>query len=292
MIDVETVYGVVLVLALLLNGVAITTSTPLRELLAPLREGGLILRIMVLDLIIVPVVAVGMSALLDVDPVLRAAIVIVAAASAGPIGMALTRVARGDVPLSATIVVGLGALNLLTVPLITSLLLPRGVMIPLASLLTSLVGLAVAPLLLGRLVAVTLARAPAREATLATVRRGSQRGSDVLLGIAVSIALVIEPREALDALVGPVSLIAVVMMLVVALGARLITSDLVRVRTLAITLNARAVGLALTLATLHLGDVAGLRASILAYGGLTQILPLALVLLLSARRRRGARSPG
>lgn len=285
MIDVETVYGVLLISALLLNGVAITASTPLRSLLAPLREGGLITRIMLLDVVLVPIVAVLAANALGVDPVTRAAIVIVAAASTGPIGMALTRIARGDVPLSVTLVVGLGALNLITVPLVTELFLPSGITIPLSSLLSSLLGLAVAPLVLGRLLAVALERSRSGEPTVRTMRRIAQRGSDVLLLGAVSVALFIEPRAVFDAFLGPVTIVAIIVMLVVAVGARVVTSDAARVRTLAVVLNARAVGLALTVATIHLGTVEGLRASILAYGGLTQIVPLAVVLLLRRRSR-------
>lgn len=285
MIDVETVYGVLLISALLLNGVAITASTPLRSLLAPLREGGLITRIMLLDVVLVPIVAVLAANALGVDPVTRAAIVIVAAASTGPIGMALTRIARGDVPLSVTLVVGLGALNLITVPLVTELFLPSGITIPLSSLLSSLLGLAVAPLVLGRLLAVVLERSRSGEPTVRTMRRIAQRGSDVLLLGAVSVALFIEPRAVFDAFLGPVTIVAVIVMLVVAVGARVVTSDAARVRTLAVVLNARAVGLALTVATIHLGTVEGLRATILAYGGLTQIVPLAVVLLLRRRSR-------
>ena len=285
MIDVETVYGVLLISALLLNGVAITASIPLRSLLAPLREGGLITRIVLLDVVLVPIVAVLAANALGVDPVTRAAIVIVAAASTGPIGMALTRIARGDVPLSVTLVVGLGALNLITVPLVTELFLPSGITIPLSSLLSSLLGLAVAPLVLGRLLAVVLERSRSGEPTVRTMRRIAQRGSDVLLLGAVSVALFIEPRAVFDAFLGPVTIVAVIVMLVVAVGARVVTSDAARVRTLAVVLNARAVGLALTLATIHLGTVEGLRATILAYGGLTQIVPLAVVLILRRRSR-------
>ncbi len=274
-----------LISALLLNGVAITASTPLRSLLAPLREGGLITRTMLLDVVLVPIVAVLAANALGVDPVTRAAIVIVAAASTGPIGRALTRIARGDVPLSVTLVVGLGALNLITVPLVTELFLPSGITIPLSSLLSSLLGLAVAPLVLGRLLAVVLERSRSGEPTVRTMRRIAQRGSDVLLLGAVSVALFIEPRAVFDAFLGPVTIVAIIVMLVVAVGARVVTSDAARVRTLAVVLNARAVGLALTVATIHLGTVEGLRASILAYGGLTQIVPLAVVLLLRRRSR-------
>jgi len=78
-------------------------------------------------------------------------------------------------------------------------------------------------------------------------------------------------------------------MVAVTVASRAVTRDPLRVRTLAITLNARAVGLALTLATLHLGAVPGLRTTVLAYGGLTQLVPIIVVLGL---RRRVAASRG
>ena len=279
MAGIETLYAVLLLTALALNGIAIAGVTRLRELAAPAREVGLVARIMTLDLLVVPLVAVGAAIALDVDPVTRAGLVLVSAASSGPIGIALSRIARGDVPLSVTIVVGLGALNLITVPVVTTLLLPSGVTIPLTTLLTSLIGLAVVPLLLGRLVALLKERsrvsAPAYLRAIGLLRRAA----DLTLAGAVVTAFLLEPREVFAVLRGPVLGIAFFVMLVVMLCARAVTDDPARIRTVAITINARAVGLALALATLHLGDVEGLRATILAYGGLTQIVPILVVLI-------------
>jgi predicted Na+-dependent transporter len=104
-------------------------------------------------------------------------------------------------------------------------------------------------------------------------------GADVTLFGAVTTAFLLDTRELIAALRGPVLGIAFVVMLVVTLCARAVTDDPARVRTVALTINARAVGLALALATLHLGDVEGLRATILAYGGLTQLVPILVVLI-------------
>ena len=282
MVGIEGLYAVLLITALALNGIAIAGVTPVRELAAPLREWSLIARILALDLLIVPLVAVGGAILLDVDPVTRAGLVIVSAASSGPIGIALSRIARGDVPLSVTVVVGLGALNLVTVPIVTSLLLPAGIEIPVLTLLTSLIGLAVAPLLLGRLVAHVRRRTWIEDAGYLRLIGRARRIADIALAGAVSTALLLEPRDVLAVLAGPVLAIALAVMLAVTLGARAVSSDPARIRTVAITINARAVGLALALATLHLDAVEGLRATILAYGGLTQVVPLLFVLI--ARR--------
>ena len=279
-----------LVLALMLNGVAIAGKTELHRLFARLRDARTMTLIVVLDLVAVPLVVVGSATLLDVDPVTRAGLVVVAAASCGPIGMALTRIARGDVPLSVTIVLGLGALNLLTVPLVTGLLLPEGLTIPLPSLLTSLVGLAIAPLVLGRVVARLLARADRGPQQTAAVLARAGRVADVSLAGAIGMALLLEPRAVLGALVGPVLPIALVTMTAVVVAARAITQDAAARRTIAMTVNARAVGLALAVATLHLGDVEGLRAVVLAYGGLTQAAPV--LVALAVRRFRADTADG
>lgn len=277
---VETLYGVLLVLALVLNGITIAARTPLASLLAPVREGGLMARVLLIDLVLVPLVVIGTATLLDVDDVTRAALVIVSAASCGPISIALARIGRGDVPLNVTLVIGLGALNLVTVPIVTTLLLPTGITIPLGALLSTLLGLAVAPLLIGRGIGLAAERIGVSSERLTRTLSGARRIGDLSLTGAVTTALFLEPRMVFDVLTGRVSIVALVTMTVVTLAARLVTSDPARVRTVAIAINARAVGLALTLATLHLGAVPGLRATVLAYGGLTQIVPILVVLVL------------
>jgi len=284
--DLETVYATLLIIALMLNGITIAGATRFRTLLAPFREFRLITWIFLLDLVLVPAVAVGLAVLLDLDPVTRAGLVIVSASSCGAIGMALTRIARGDVPLSVTLVVGLGALNIVTVPLVSGLLLPETVRIPIMTLVASLLGLAVAPLVIGRLSGIVSGRLGMTRTTSDRLIALIQRVADVALGTAIGVALFLEPREVVAVLGGPVLWIAIVTMLAVTLAARLLTADPARVRTIAVVINARAVGLALALATLHLGDVPGLRATVLAYGGITQAVPVFVALVLRWRSGR------
>lgn len=284
MSSIETLYATFLIVALVLNGVAIAGSTPMRTIVAPLREPRSITTVLLIDIALVPLVIVGTALLLGVDPVTRAGLVIVGAASCGPIGIALARIARGDIPLSITLVVGLGALNLITLPLVTALLLPEGLTLPTGTLITSLLGLAVAPLMLGRVIVRLLGRSSEDPSRTTRLLERARRLSDVSLGAAVTVALLLEPRAIADALTGPVPIVAVVTMAAVGLAAGAATNDRARRRTIAVTINARAVGLGLAVVTLHLGDVEGLRAVVLAYGGLTQILP---VLALLANDRFG-----
>jgi bile acid:Na+ symporter, BASS family len=286
--SVETLYTVLLVAALALNGIALTGATPLRELFEPLREPRLIASTVGLDALVVPAIVIGAAFLLRLDDVTLAGLVIVAASSAGPIGIALSRVARGDVPLSVTLVTGIGLLNLITIPIVSALLLPQSVPFPLAPVMSSLVGLLIVPLLLGRLFSILADRRQASSERRSKVLDIVGRSATVCLVGAVTVALFLEPELALEVLAGPVTLVAVIAMAAVTLLARAISSDPARRRTIAVVINARAVGLALTLTALHFGDVPGLRATVLAYGGLTQLVPI--VVVVGARQLERLRS--
>ena len=289
MLDLEALYAIFLVVALVLNGVALTVSTPVRALFAPLREVRLVLTTLGLDTILVPSVIIGLAVLVQLDDITLAGLIIVAAASAGPIGIALARIAHGDIPLSVTLVTGIGLLNLITVPLITGLLLPESVPLPLGPVLSSLVTLLVLPLLLGRLVGRLLAWRSVPIDTRTRLLGAVGSGATASLAGAVTVALFLEPELVLDVLLGPVTPIAIVTMLAVMLAARTISHDHARRRTIAVVINARAVGLALTLTALHFGDVPGLRATVLAYGGLTQMVPI--IVVIGARQLDRVRTP-
>jgi len=277
-LGLEALYAILLIVALVLNGVALTGATPLHEFFAPLREARVVLTTVGLDTILVPAVIIGLAILFGLDDFTRAGLIIVAAASAGPIGIALARIARGDVPLSVTLVTGIGLLNLVTVPLLTGILLPESVPLPVGPVLSSLLSLLVLPLLLGRLVSVLLTWRSVPTETRTRLLGAVGSGATASLAGAVTVALFLEPELVLEVLLGPVTLIAMLTMVAVTLAARAISDDPARRRTIAVVINARAVGLALTLTALHFGDVPGLRATVLAYGGLTQMLPIIFVI--------------
>ncbi len=285
MSGIETLYTVLLILALVLNGIAITGATPLRELFTPLRETRIVAKIVGIDTILVPVVVVGLALALGLDDVTRAGLIIVAATSAGPIGIALARVGRGDIALSVTLVTGIGLLNLATVPIVTGLLLPESIAFPIGPVLANLLSLLVAPLLAGRVVAAVMTRARASHEFRVRLLGSIGGAASASLVGAVSVALFLEPELTAEVVRGPVTPIAIITMLVVTIAARSITPDAARRRTISLVVNARAVGLALALTALHLGDVPGLRATVLAYGGLTQLVPI-LVVLIARRRTR------
>jgi bile acid:Na+ symporter, BASS family len=274
----EQVYTVLLIAALLTNGIAVAGATPMRELFAPLRRPRVVLAAFLIDIVLVPAALLIPAYLIGLDSGVRAGLVLVAASSAGPIGIALTRMVRGDMPLAVTIVTTFGALNLITVPLIAELLLPTGIRLPLLPVTVSLFGLVIAPLLVGRAWgALAIRRGLEQQAVERTLARVGT-ASSVLLLLAVSTAITLDVREMGSLLVGPITLITLCVMALVLVGVLLTDRDHARRRTLAVVLNARGAGIALAVATLHLPGVPGVRPAVLAFSGLTQVLPTLILL--------------
>jgi BASS family bile acid:Na+ symporter len=284
----EQIYTVLLLSALLANGVAVAGGTTLRELFAPLRRPRVIAAALIIDILVVPPALLIPAYIVGLDSGVRAGLVLVAASSAGPIGIALTRVVRGDVPLAVSIVTTFGALNLITVPLIAGLLLPTDIALPLIPVTLSLLGLVIAPLLVGRAWGAIAARR-GRDRT-AIVRITARVGtlSSVLLLLALATAFTLDAREMVALFDGPITAITLAVMGVVLIGILLSDRDRARRRTLAVVLNARGAGLALAMATLHLSDVAGVRPAVLIFSGLTQVIPTLVLLAGDQFSRRPA----
>ena len=107
--------------------------------------------------------------------------------------------------------------------------------------------------------------------------------STLALAIAVAFAASIDVQGVLTFLTSAAVLTVPVALLASHLAIRRIARDPRRRVALWISLNARAGGLSLSIAALHLPDVPGVRATILGYLGATQLLPF---LIARATRRR------
>lgn len=285
----ETVYGALVTVALLLNGAAVACGSPLRRLLAPLRERRLVVGAVVLDLFVVPLALLGPAAALGVTPEAFAGLVLLAAASTGPIGVALTRIARGDVAATVSIVTALGVANVVTVPALMLLLLDEPLVVPVAAVGRSLVVLLVAPLAVGALVRRVLERRQRHPEAIARTARVLGSASTLVLGGALLTGLAIDPAGILRTAVGAPAVTGLVMVGAGGLGAAVLTRDRRRRRALWLTATARSVGVALAVLALHLPDATDARATVLAVGGLGQGLPLLILLGRDRwdRRRRG-----
>jgi bile acid:Na+ symporter, BASS family len=279
----ELLYGASLIVALLLNGVAVAGAAPLADLLSPLRERRLLVTAFLVDVLVLPASVIGTALLLGLDDSTRTGLIIVMAASTGPIGMALVRILRAEVRVAVSIIALFGASNLVTVPALLWLLVPDAVHVPVGDVVVTLLALVTAPLLLGwslRTEALRRGMTAERIQHLAS-RVGS--ASTLALAIAVAFAASMDLRGVLTFITSAAVLTVPVALIASHLAISRIAGDPRRRVALWISLNARAGGLSLSIAALHLPDVPGVRATILGYLGATQLLPF---LIARATQRR------
>lgn len=126
---------------------AVGLSYTFRQIVAPLRHPDRVFRALVANFILVPLLALGISRLLALDPSLAAGMVLVGAAAGAPFLLKLTQVADADVGLGASLLVLLMPLTVIYMPLVVPLLVAdasvsaRDIALPL--ILTLLLPLAV-----------------------------------------------------------------------------------------------------------------------------------------------------
>jgi len=279
----ELLYTVTLITALLLNGIAIAGGSPMRDLLAPLRDRRLLLVALLIDVIVLPVSVIGTALLLGLDEGTRTGLIIVMAASTGPIGMALVRILRADVPVAVSIIAAFSASNLVTVPLIMWLLIPDALAVPTAAITRTLLLLVILPLPVGWTFRVMSLRRSISPERLSTTIRWVASASTVALACALTIASLLDLRGLVDFLASRAALTIPAGMLASYLAVRLTSTDARRRVALWVALNARAAGLSLTIVALHLADAPSVRAAVIGYAGATQLLPL--LISLATRRR-------
>jgi bile acid:Na+ symporter, BASS family len=161
-------------------------------------------RLIVLDAVAMPLVIYALARALAVPEGYTAGLVLVGAASAGAIGLAIVRLAAGDMPLAIGLVVVLEAGNLITIPLWSTILLPDGVRPPLGDVAGTLVLGVLVPLLAGNaLRALRPERAKTWAAMLATVSRWG-------LAITVAIIVALDVSVLVDAWTALVPIVALI----------------------------------------------------------------------------------
>ena len=270
----EQPYTVALIVALLLNGIAIAGSAPLRELLAPLRDVRLLLAAFLVDVVVLPVSVIGTAVLLGLDDGTRVGLITIMAASTGPIGMALVRIVRAEIPVAVSIIALFSASNLVTVPFIMWLLVPDALHVPTGAVGQTLLLLVTLPLLTGWTVRVVSLRLGVTPERLAHVIARVAAASTVALAGALTIGALIDLEGLRVFLTSRAMLTIPAGLIATYLAVRLISTDARRRVALWIVLNARAAGVSLTIVALHLSDAPGVRAAVLGYAGLTQVLPI------------------
>lgn len=279
-VDLIAVYTLLLAVSLWLNGIFIVATQPLPVLFGPLRSPRLLGGSLAIDVILVPATILIIAWLLSgITDEIRVGLVVIAAASAGPIGSVLTRIVGGNQPLAVSLITVFGGLNLLTVPLLGAVLLRATVPFPVGPVATSMMVLVIAPLVCGYVWArVSSWRQVSDERKTRWLRRIGA-ASSVSLSAAIMIAVTFDFVRVIELLLGPVGVLSVITMTVIAAAAFWLGRTFDERATLMVVLNARGAGLALIVAALHFSQMDDVRATVLAFSFVTQVVPAVLVLV-------------
>jgi BASS family bile acid:Na+ symporter len=107
------------------------------------------IRIVVLDAVVIPLLGYALVRVLAVPEGYAAGLILVGAASAGAIGLAVVRVANGDIPLAIGLIVVQELGNLVAIPFWSTILLSGQVRPPLGDVVATLVLGVLLPLIVG-----------------------------------------------------------------------------------------------------------------------------------------------
>jgi bile acid:Na+ symporter, BASS family len=274
----DSVYQVALNGTLWATGLALGASVTMRELGSVIRRGSLLARISVLDVVVIPALAWLVLRVVDLDEDLVVGVLLVAIASAGPVGMKLSQIARGDLALAITLVVLLEVANAFAIPIWVALLMPSGVEVSLGPVVTILVTLVVLPISIGGVVKAIAPRLASR--WVAPLTRLSTAGIVLVVAILVgrNLELLVEAVESGVALVA-LALAAAAAVLGWALGGTGLASR----RTASLVTTVRAGGPALAIASEAFAGRPGVAIAIVVYGVIGLVVALILAALWGRR---------
>ena len=131
--------------------ISLGLSLTVQQILAPLKDRGLVLRVLLANFVLVPLVAYGLKTVMPLDDSLGIGLILLATAAGAPFLPKLAQASKGNVPLSVGMMVLLMVVTVIYVPVVLPLLLP-GVQVNPVDIGRSLVILMLIPLGLGLLV--------------------------------------------------------------------------------------------------------------------------------------------
>lgn len=274
----DTAYTVALAVTLWATAIGLGASHGIKSVGAGLERRGLFARLLVLDVIVVPLVVLGLVRLLSVPGDLAVGLLIVGTAAAGPLGLKTTRMAWGDVPLAIALVIVLELINIVAMPLWAVLVVPGAVTLPLVEIWRTLIIGVLIPLALGFAVH---ARAPR---VAPSIGRWSEPVSTIGLAVVIVVVLVRDGGAVVDAISSGVVTVAVgTILIAIALGWWLGGPDPPSRRTAALVSSVRANAVALAVATTAFGPAAPSTNAIVAFGLCSIVIAPTVAAILGAR---------
>lgn len=179
----DLAYTVALAVTLWATSIGLAAGHDPRDVGAAMRRRAMFARLVVLDVVGVPLVVAALVRLVSVPPDDAVGLLIVGAAAAGPLGLKTVQLARADVPLAIGLVIVLELLNLVAMPIWAAILVPGVSALPIVDIARTLLLGVLLPLILGFVIH---RRAPGRSALVA--RQATTISS---IGLAVVIATVV-----------------------------------------------------------------------------------------------------
>ena len=119
-----------------------------RDISVSLHDRRWLVRALLANFVVLPAIALGVSRLLELDPVLTASLLVFATAPGGPVLVKLATLIKGDPALAVGLVVILLLVGVTTQPLVLPILL-EGVTVSAGAIVRTLIFTVLAPLLIG-----------------------------------------------------------------------------------------------------------------------------------------------
>lgn len=240
-------------------------------------------RVLVLDLVVIPLAVWLLTLALNLEPGYATGLLIVGAASAGPLGIKVAQLANGDQRLAISLVIVLELANILVVPFWAALLLPVGVSLPLDGIIRTLVVGVLLPVVVGALVRrrwpVVAGRLITPASTLSSV------------GLVAVIGLIVarDGRAVLDVIGTGVTIVTALTLVVTLVGGWLAGApDRPSRATAAMVTSVRANAPALAVAVQAFGATADPPIAITVFGVLSAIVTTLVAFALGQRTRAAA----
>lgn len=264
----DILLSVALVVTLWATGIGLGMSVRPAQVVDSLRRRGLVTRMVLLDLLLVPVAMWVCVRWLALDDGLATGLLLVAFAAAGPLAIKLAHLAGGDVAFAVGIVIVLEVANVLVVPLWASQLGLVSTAAVAIEIVRTLLLLVLLPLTLGLFVG---RRWPARAPGWAPV---AARVSSVGLVVVVCVIVGRDIDVVISAIETGAALASVVVVALALLGGWLFGGPLRATRvTASMASGVRANGVALAIATTAFADRPEVAVGVVTAGLVSIVVP-------------------
>jgi predicted Na+-dependent transporter len=181
-----------------------------QQILAPLKDGGLVLRMLLANFVLVPLVAYLIKTVIPLDDSLAIGLILLATAAGAPFLPKLAQASKGNVPLSVGMMVLLMVITAIYVPVVLPLLLP-GVQVNPADIARSLIILMLIPLAIGLFVKARY------EAIARSLQPHMAQASSTSL-LAVFVLMLVLNLDSVLAAIGSGAILAAVLLIVASLA--------------------------------------------------------------------------